>query len=448
MAASCPGIPGVSQICGAVGGVASHVVGFGADQVLNSIGAWVVGGATWLLGQVGDAMTATSAPQLGAAWFTNHFRTMTSVAAVVIVPMLLVSIMRAVVRQDLSVLIRSALVHLPLALLFSAVAIEVVQLSISATDALSSTVTGSSGTDLKSFLTSVSVSLGGQGSGPVAPVFVTFLGGLVVAFGAFVLWLELIIRAASIYVAVLFLPLALAALVWPATSHWCRRLAETLAALILSKFVIVAVMSLAVGAMSGEGGPSGFTGVLAGAALLILATLSPYALLKIIPAVEAGAVSHLEGLSRRAARTTSSVTTSAASVALGAVGPALLPANAAADVPMATGLPEKVAHQRMAAAAAARSKGDAGSSDPPPGDPVSFRVGDDGGGMAGAPGVEGTTDDSGRRATSPGSLGLLTAPLSHSGEDLSPPSLGTGPTAGDRALGRGGDAGGSDGGGD
>ena len=66
------------------------------------------------------------------------------------------------------------------------------------------------------------------------------LVSLLIAVAAFVLWLELLIRAAAVYVAVLFLPLALATLVWPAVSHWCRRLVETLAALILSKFVIVA----------------------------------------------------------------------------------------------------------------------------------------------------------------------------------------------------------------
>ena len=76
------------------------------------------------------------------------------------------------------------------------------------------------------------------------------LVALLVAVAAFVLWLELLIRAAAVYVAVLFLPLALATLVWPAVSHWCRRLVETLAALILSKFVIVATLSLAAGAVS------------------------------------------------------------------------------------------------------------------------------------------------------------------------------------------------------
>ena len=127
---------------------------------------------------------------------------------------------------------------------------------------------------------------------------------LLIAVAAFVLWLELLIRAAAVYVAVLFLPLALATLVWPAVSHWCRRLVETLAALILSKFVIVATLSLAAGAVSsgtagtGDHG-SGFSSVLAGGALLLMATFVPFAILRMIPAVEAGAVAHLDGLRER-----------------------------------------------------------------------------------------------------------------------------------------------------
>ena len=67
-------------------------------------------------------------------------------------------------------------------------------------------------------------------------------------------WVELLIRAAAVYVAVLFLPLALASLAWPAIAHWCRRLVDTLVALVLGKFVIVSVLSLAAGALAGGTG--------------------------------------------------------------------------------------------------------------------------------------------------------------------------------------------------
>ena len=57
-----------------------------------------------------------------------------------------------------------------------------------------------------------------------------------------VLWLELLMREAAVYVIVLMLPLVFAALVWPARRVWAVRAVELLVALILSKFAIVAVL--------------------------------------------------------------------------------------------------------------------------------------------------------------------------------------------------------------
>jgi hypothetical protein len=142
-----------------------------------------------------------------------------------------------------------------------------------------------------------------------------------VATAAFVLWLELLVRAAAVYVAVLFLPLAMATLVWPSVAHWCRRLVETLTALILSKFVIVATLSLAASAVgSGTAGTgdagSGFASVLAGGALLVLATFVPFSILRLIPLVEAGAVGHLDGVRQRAVAGLTHMPHKAASYAL------------------------------------------------------------------------------------------------------------------------------------
>jgi hypothetical protein len=156
------------------------------------------------------------------------------------------------------------------------------------------------------------------------PPFVLLVVALLVVLGALALWVELLIRSAAVYVAVLFLPLALGSLVWPAISHWCRRVVDALAALILSKFVIVAILSLAVGALaSGTGsgsssatGGGGVSTVLAGAALLLLAAFSPYTLLRLVPLAEAGAISHLEGLRHRAQHVGTSVPRDAANFAL------------------------------------------------------------------------------------------------------------------------------------
>jgi hypothetical protein len=83
------------------------------------------------------------------------------------------------------------------------------------------------------------------------------------------------------------LPLAFSALVWPARRIWAARLVELLIALILSKFVIVAVLSLA-GAALGQAG-AGPSILLPAMALVFLATFSPWAVLRILPFAELAA---------------------------------------------------------------------------------------------------------------------------------------------------------------
>jgi hypothetical protein len=293
--------------------------------VLNAVGGWVTGGASWLLTQIGAVITNTTTVDLGASWFVSNYETMMALAGVVIVPMMLLGIMQAVYKQNGSMLIRSVLVNVPLALLLTAVAIKLVSLGLALTDAMSDAVSQGAGVDAGRFLSSVSLGLSGSGiAQPTVPTFVLFIAGLVVVFGGLMVWVELLIRSAAIYVAVLFLPLVLASLAWPAIAHWCRRLVDTLVALILGKFVIVAVLSLAAGALAGGagtgtgtsaggggggaggiggGGGDGFAAVLGGAALLLLAAFAPWALFRLLPFIEAGAVGHLEGLSHRARQT-------------------------------------------------------------------------------------------------------------------------------------------------
>jgi hypothetical protein len=170
------------------------------------------------------------------------------------------------------------------------------------TDAMSAQFMAAAGVNTRNVLVPLANALSSVPSG--APGFAMFLAGLLVAGFALILWLELVVRAAGITAAALFLPIVLAALVWPAIGHWARRLADTLAALVLSKLVIAAVISLATGAIAGGLAGSGsasskFGDVVVGIALLLLATLSPFMVLRLMPMVEAGSIGHLEAARHR-----------------------------------------------------------------------------------------------------------------------------------------------------
>jgi hypothetical protein len=311
----CTGL--LSPVCQAAGSIGSGAAGDAASAVLSAVATWVVDGASWLLGQVGGALTSSTSIDLGAGWFTANYQVMVGLAGVVVVPLLLLSVIQAIYRQSVAALVRLVAVQLPLALLLAAVAVQLVRFSLTVTDAMGSLVSSGVGANIQSVLSGLAGALLAQvGSGPFSvPSFAVLLGACLVGLGAFALWLELLVRAAAVYVAVLFLPLALASLVWPPIAHWCRRLVDTLVALVLAKFVIVAILSLAVSAVA-SGTQAGFASVLGGGALLLLAAFTPFTLLRLVPAVEAGAVLQLEGARHRVRHAVESPARSAASFVL------------------------------------------------------------------------------------------------------------------------------------
>lgn len=311
----------ICQLGTAVGGIGGTVASLGVSAVLSGLTTWVVGGATWLLGQIGSVISATTSVNIGSSWFVHHYQVMVMLAGIVVLPMALVGIIQAIYRQSLSGLIRSMFINLPLALVFTGIAVQIVQLAMMATDSLCSVVSSGSSSSISKILMGMSKAILATSSDPGMSTFVLLIVGLLITFASFTLWIELLVRSAAVYVAVLFLPIVLAATVWPAIAHWSRRLFETLAAVILSKFVIVAILSLAASSVaSGTAGTgnhgAGFSSVLGGGALLLLAAFTPFSLLRIIPAVEAGAIQQLEGSRQRIQGSFGRVPRSAASFAL------------------------------------------------------------------------------------------------------------------------------------
>ncbi|MHB8293048.1 MAG: hypothetical protein ACYDH5_00110 [Acidimicrobiales bacterium] len=272
----------------------------GASVVLHAVDSFVANGAGWLLQRVMASIQASGAPRLGAAWFLVHYKMMGLLSAVIVVPLVCLAAIQAIVEGDPALLGRTVLVRLPMATGFGLVAMFLVQAGLAACDAISAAVatgTQPSGPSLLSSLAGAVMRVTGPGL-PGVPGFVVLVIVAIVAFGAFMLWVEMMLRMAAIYAAVLFLPLCLAGLVWPPSSRLAKRLGETIAALLLAKVVIVIVISVAIDAVGSGLSPAGPDGLLAGACLLVLAALAPYSLLKLVPVIEAGAVAHLEGVSR------------------------------------------------------------------------------------------------------------------------------------------------------
>ncbi len=252
---------------------------------------WISTGAVWLLQQAWHLMSATTEPVLSGSAFTDEYRVMILIGLAFVAPLLGLAVIQAIARQDVGGLLRTAFLRLPLALLLTGVVIELVSLGLQFTDQASVSLLTAGADPAARAFGHIETALG-----PIAPAAAGFGALLLVAvvgFVAFLLWVELAVRSAAVAVAALFLPLALSGLVWPATSHWARRLGETLAGLVLMKLVMAAVLALAGGALAATAG--GISSVIEGLALLGLTAFAPFTLLRLIPVIESGAISHLEG---------------------------------------------------------------------------------------------------------------------------------------------------------
>jgi hypothetical protein len=276
------------KACNVVSGPASALLGGGSSSAgskvetaaeLLAIGAAAFESARLAMKIVAKAINATTKPQLTSTWFSATYWRVTAIAALLTLPFLFAAAIQALMRSDLSLLVRAAFGYLPLAALATAVVAPVTMLLLAASDEMSSLVSSAAGSG--DLLHEV-IAIGGLAVIAHGSPFLLLTIGMLAIGAALAVWIELAVREAAVYVIVLMLPLMFAAMVWPARRVWAIRAVEMLVALILSKFAIVAVLTLGAGAI----GHGGALAAIAGIALLMLASLCPWMLLRLLPMSE------------------------------------------------------------------------------------------------------------------------------------------------------------------
>ena len=90
----------------------------------------------------------------------------------------------------------------------------------------------------------------------------------------------------AVYVLLGFFPLMAAMMIWPAAAGGIRRLIRLLVSVILSKLVIVAVVSMGVAAATESGASDRFEGLLVGTAMIGVACFAPMAIHRLLPLLE------------------------------------------------------------------------------------------------------------------------------------------------------------------
>jgi hypothetical protein len=309
------GIPGVGDLAGAV-----------ASAIGRLISGAVHSFAAWAFAQLSDALLATTSVPLGAS-FDAPWRAMLTVSAMLAVPILLAGVAHEVLQGQPGQALRRGVLY-PLAigpvLLASRTVLGLlVSLVQSCCDVLVDVGIGGPGgfaegiDHMRSTL--------GVATGPADPTGVGTSAVVVLVAGilAFVIWVELAVRAALVLLLAAFVPLALAGMFWQSTAAWTRRLLECLAAVLLAPLVITMVMVLATATLTssadgtGAGLGDGVNRVAIALALLFLGTFGLPMTFRLVPhVVEAAAVTGAGAMVARSARRSA---TRAATVAAAAV---------------------------------------------------------------------------------------------------------------------------------
>jgi hypothetical protein len=292
----------------AVGAITSPVTGAIEDighGIFDQITTWVSEGASWLIEQVVSEIEKTTTPKLTTEGFLAEYGQMSEIAAVLAAAMVLLALLEAIAQGSWGVLARTVFVQLPVAFIGTSVAFVLVQMLLVTTDGMchgiaaathehsqhffKSAITGLSKAGATAGAAGAKGTPSGEATGAVGgavavPLFVSFLVAIIGAFAAMFVWIELVARDASVYVVSLFLPMALAASIWPRWSGALRRTGELLVVVISSKFVIVSVIALAAGLLADK--EQGVEHLLAASALMLLACFAPFMLLKLVPFAE------------------------------------------------------------------------------------------------------------------------------------------------------------------
>ncbi len=276
-------------VSGAAGCAAETVAGGAAGAVgngiLNVVAEWVIGAATQVTGFVAAEMQKTTTPQLQSAWFEAQFQPMADLGAALGLLVALIALASAAVRRSPEAL-AGALAGVARAGIGTGLVVALTAIGLRIADEVSSAVLANSP---HTFWAAAAHAWGTKGFGGFGSSALATLIALVEVFAAIFVWLELIVRDAAIYVAVLFFPVVLAASIWPALGSWPGRLGRLLLLFVILKPVAVIVLSLAGNAaaagLSFGGGVSGSVGtILAATVIFALAAFAPWALMYLLAA--------------------------------------------------------------------------------------------------------------------------------------------------------------------
>ena len=276
---SCDGIMATNPMClvgqaaVTVAGAPSQVVDSAFSNIAGYFGLAAQNAITWLWQQIGEATTLDlQSPALG------HEMVITgSIAATLCLGLFVIQVTSAALRGHAPALGR-ALSGLLISFVGSALALATTRVLLGAVDALSEGVVQFT---MDTQMSALGAKLSFVGLAQMQNPAVVILVAIVIIVAAVVVWAAMMIRKLMLIVAAVLAPLAFAGATADLTRVWVRRWIEFVAAMIVSKLLLVIILSIGVAVLNGAGQSGAGAGqvvtqLAGGALILLLGGLAPW----------------------------------------------------------------------------------------------------------------------------------------------------------------------------
>ncbi|MGX2995662.1 hypothetical protein JNUCC64_15425 [Streptomyces sp. JNUCC 64] len=250
---------------------------------LNALAKGCADAASWTIDKLSEAVKETAEVDYTNPTFLKQYAVVFAASTILTLLLWLLAVAKRAVRGvPLGTALSEAVGFLWLTVIASAFTPLILYTVVSAADGVTDVLAKATGGQTDVFFGSFSEALekgDDIGGGPVMLVVVS----LVSILAAGVLWLELVIRAALLYVGALLGTVVYAGLVDKNLWGHVRRWAGIMIAVILIKPIIVIVLGLAGALSASDDGPDAFSAVVSGLAIILLAIFASAMIYRFVP---------------------------------------------------------------------------------------------------------------------------------------------------------------------
>ena len=292
---SCTGLNSINPVCvasDAISSQASDAASTAFVHIAGFFGSAAAKATEWLWQEIDSATTL----DLQSPALLKEMGATAAVAAVLCLGLFVIQVIRGALGGDPSAL-RRAVIGLGVSFLGSALALGATRALLGAVDALSASVVQyTMGTNIAGLGAKLAAADLASVSNPAAVVLLA----LVILAAVFIVWAAMMIRKLMIIVAAVLSPFAFAGAAADISRAWVRRWIEFVAAMIVSKLLLVIILSVGITILEGAGAGSdgttaSITQLTAGTLVLLMGGLAPWIAIKLFTFVgESLHVAHLQ----------------------------------------------------------------------------------------------------------------------------------------------------------